>query len=347
MDLLKMKIFNHSPHYHVFKFISYACYKMPPTIRYNLASLGGEAYYWLARDHSRKADENMRRVLGEKTINRKVRMYSRRSFRNYVKYMTELITNPYMSHTQIQESIASGRWSSLEDTTANGRGVMVVTMHFGNWDIAGSLVTTNGYKVSSVAKDFQPEDLNELIQGARRERGLTIYSVDDRKALRGLYQALDNREIVALIIDAPLQNDGVVVNFFGAPARFAAGPAAIALKKNVPVLVAYVARQPGNTHYYAFWSEPIDFKPSGDRDRDIQGLTQKIADEIERIVRRHPDQWYMFRHLWLNDEEVKDFRDKQAEAAAKVTLKRRNISQDKVLTTIPAPVPETTEELTA
>lgn len=297
-----MAYLKHSIPYYTFKVASYTCYKAPIRVRSAVAAVGGELYYWLARTHSRKADENIRRVLGEKEVNRKVRQVARRSFRNYVKYMTELLANPYMTEDQIEQAIASASWENLEGAISGDKGVMVVTVHFGNWDVAGSLVNTRGYKVTSVANSFKPADLNELIQGVRRKRGITIYSPEG--ALRGLYSAIKRREIVGLVIDSPLKSEGVVVDFFGAPARFAKGPAAIAIKTGVMVLVGFVARQPGNNTYYGMWGRPLDYKVTGNHDLDVQQLTQLIAYDVEKLIRRHPDQWYMFRHLWLNEAEI-------------------------------------------
>ena len=306
-----LKFRNHSVQYHAFKLFSIAAYKTPHWLRNGFAAVVGEGYYWLAREHSRKADENIRRVLGEPTVNRRVRHIARRSFRNYIKYMTELLRNPHMKLEEIEQAVVTGSWHDLENAVAT-KGLMTVTVHFGNWDIAGGLVGVRGYRTTSVANDFNPPDLNELIQGTRRHRGISIYSATEKETVRKLYTALERREIVALVLNSPLHSsEGVIVDFFGAPARFPKGPAAIALKKGVAVLVGFVARQPGNNTYYALWSKPLECEPTGDRNRDIQCLTQLIANEVEKLVRRHPDQWYMFRQLWLTPQEATEYYEQQ------------------------------------
>jgi KDO2-lipid IV(A) lauroyltransferase len=302
-------------------------------LRVGFATFAGEIYYWAARDHSRKADENIRRVLGETCVNRRVRHIARRSFRNYAKYMTELLRNPYLPAQEVQRLVVDGRWDSLKEVMEEQKGVMCLTVHFGNWDIGGNLITSRGFKVAVVANDFSPPDLNELVQGVRRQRGITVYSSGERDTVRRLFEALDRNELVGLVLDSPSRNEGVIVDFFGAPARFPKGPAAIALKKGVKVVVGFLARQPGDTTYYGVWTEPLEYTLTGNREHDIQHLTQLIAYEVEKFVHRHPDQWYMFRQLWLNEVELSEYRQHQREGISEKQAAHR-IKQAKQPTSV-------------
>ncbi len=309
----------------IFKTASWLSYHCPDRLRYALATVAGELYYWIARRHSSYADRNLQIVLGEPKINRRVRLMARRSFRNYAKYMLDFLRQPYLTPKYFHEAAGQVGWPILNEAMAKGKGVLVITPHFGNWDGAAMVVGMTGIKVSTVANDFKPPELNELIQGTRSRYNVKIYSPKD--ALRGLYTTLKNNGMVALLFDSPVEGDGVVVNFFGRPARFPSGPATIALRTGAELMLGYLARQPGNRTYYGMWEKPLSFETTGDRDKDIEIVTQAIAYTIEGLVRRHPDQWYMFRKLWLDENEIAEYEKRKAEAAAKPRRASRKVAK--------------------
>jgi Kdo2-lipid IVA lauroyltransferase/acyltransferase len=299
----------------IYLIISKILYIVPTAPIYRLAAIGGEIYYWLNRRHSRKADENMRVVLGEPTVNRRVREVARRSFRNYCKYMVDFLRQQHTQHGEFEALCMVGGWQHLTQSLDKNKGIVLVTPHFGNWDGAAVVVMQYGVTMHSVAKDFEPKDLNDLVQGARRRKGLVIYS--PKEALRGLYTALKTNEIVVLLIDSPVEGDGVVVDFFGKPARFASGPAMLAYRSGAAIMFGYVVRQPGDTGTYGIWEPPLEYETTGDRDQDILNITQKFAKAMEKAIRRHPDQWYMFRKLWLDEAEFSEYQKSQELAATR------------------------------
>ncbi|MDB5079019.1 MAG: hypothetical protein JWP00_943 [Chloroflexi bacterium] len=304
-----------------YKSASWLLWKLPTRLTYTLAAIGGEVYYWLWRDHSHYADINLQIVLGEPSINRRVRQVARRSFRNYVKYMVDFLRQPHLTSQEISALVTGTGWDYIEEAQKSGKGVMLISPHFGNWDGAATVAAAHGYQISSVAKDFEPAELNELLQGARRNKGIKIYSL--KESMRGLVSTLKNNGMVVLLLDSPLQNEGIVVNFFGRAVRFAAGPGTLVYMTGSKVVLGYVARQPGNQTFYGCWEPPIEYELTGERDRDIVAITQAIANSVEKLVRRHPDQWYMFHQIFLTDAEIAEHQ-RQQQAGPKKARRNRN-----------------------
>lgn len=320
---------------YLFKIASWLCLKTPRAISYRFAAIAGELYYWIARNHSRKADHNMQIVLGEPKINRRVRLMARRSFRNYAKYMIDFLRQSRYDAPLLPGFIGEGGWEYFDKELARGKGLMLFTPHFGNWDGAIGLVSSHNYKLHSVANNFKPAELNQLIQGTREHMGIKIYSPEG--ALRGLYGALKKNELVVLLLDSPLKNEGVVVEMFGKLARFAPGPATLALKTGASLMMGYVVRQPGNSTYYACWEKPVEYQLTGDKERDVEIITQQMAKQIESLIRRHPDQWYMFRPLFLNEEETAQYQEQRRQQEARRSSRRK---------ASPAQLEETSENMT-
>lgn len=311
----------------LFKIASWVCFNTPRRLSYRVATVAGEIYYWVAREHSRKADRNMQIVLGEPKINRRVRLVARRSFRNYAKYMVDFLRQSHPQAAKLPGFVGQGSWQYFDDILAKGKGAVLFMPHFGNWDGAIGLVSTYGdYNLHSVANDFKPPELNQLIQSSRERLGIKIYSSEG--ALRGLYTALKKNELVVLLVDSPLKSEGVIVELFGKPVRLAQGPAALALKTGAGLMMGYIVRQPGNDTYYAAWEKPLEYELTGNKERDIEIISQQIANNIEMLIRRHPDQWYMFRPLWLTPEESeKYYYNKANPHPPKAVAKEESVAQ--------------------
>jgi KDO2-lipid IV(A) lauroyltransferase len=292
--------------YYSFKLASYLADRLPLRFSYWVAKLVGDAIYLTWRRHSANAVSNMRRVLGPEAPWQMVKHTARRSFRNYAKTIVDFFRYPYMEGEDVRVAVPL-RYGieHLLEAYDRGKGVLLVTGHVGNWDLAGAVLMSYGLPVSAVADSFEPERLDDLINGSRERKGMKIIKLDT-SSLRGIFTALKKGETVSLMIDRPEdEKGGVPVEFFGETAYMPAGPAAIALKTGAAVLVGYCMRRPGDKTFYGAVEPAIDYEHhlTGDKQRDIQMITQMIVNTIEDVIRRHPDQWYMFREMWPRTDE--------------------------------------------
>jgi KDO2-lipid IV(A) lauroyltransferase len=119
-----------------------------------------------------------------------------------------------------------------------------------------------------------------------------------------LYKTLQRNEVIALVMDRPSGDNGVEVTFFGEKASLPAGPAAMSLRTGAKIIPGYCIVQPDRT-VVGGMLPPIDYQPTGDRERDVQAITQMLATAMEECIRQYPDQWYMFRQMWPNGTSEK------------------------------------------
>ena len=116
-----------------------------------------------------------------------------------------------------------------------------------------------------------------------------------------LLRALRKNQIVAALIDVPQGASGVEVEFFGATIAVPDGVARVALRSGASVVAATVPRLSTWSDQITADLERVEFEPSGNKERDVRVLTQAIFAALETMVRRRPEQWYIFRPLWLED----------------------------------------------
>src|SRR6476620_6291462 len=143
--------------YWSFKTLSFLSAHLPLRFGYMVGSLIGDIGYFFFKRHSANAVSNMRRVMGESADWRVVKETARDSFRNYFKTLVDFARFPHLTLTQINSAISTQQgWDVLEEGLARGKGVLALSGHIGNWDMAGALFSSRGVPVYAVADKFEP-----------------------------------------------------------------------------------------------------------------------------------------------------------------------------------------------
>jgi KDO2-lipid IV(A) lauroyltransferase len=288
--------------------------RVPRGLAYRACALGGELYFWLNPGHSHKAVENYAVLLADDVGSARVRQMARQSFRNYAKSLFDFFRQMSIDPDLIEADTFTTGWEHVEAGLARGRGIVLVTPHFGNWDLAAGLTAARGYPMVALADRFTPPEVDRLVHWSRNRTGLGIVTLDSG-SLRRTIQLLRRNVIVAFLADRPQREGGVEVCFFGAPAWFPTGPARFALRTGATILLGYVGRRPGDRTFYGNF-EPIDSVDlTGDEATDIRAQTQVIVQAMEGLLRQYPDQWYMFRQMWP-DARTEGGRRKAKDAAS-------------------------------
>ena len=267
---------------------------IPPQVGYALADLFGPLIGACWPGHYRRARRNMRQVLGPAADRRQVSRCLRNVFRNYGKYMIDLLWLPQARPCDLERSFTIVGQDQIDEALRRGKGLVLITAHLGNWDLAGAVLAAKGYPVSVIVETLSPKSWNDRVQEIRERVGMQAIPLES--GAREMFAALRNNRILGVLIDRPLDRDGVPVRFCGAMTRVPEGAARLALRTGAGVVAAGVVRQ--GRRFVAYVSPLIVVEPSGDRARDAQVVTQRAMDWLEGIVRRHPDQWFMFRDMW-------------------------------------------------
>jgi len=274
---------------------------VPLRVSYGLARGLGVVVFYAWPGGRRRSVQNLRRVVGGDP--RLARTYARRSFGNYLVYLVDFFRFLGTDAEEIQRRVVvdEALWERVREER-HGNGIVFMTMHFGNWDLGAAILVLNGFSLSAIADEFPNPRLNRLVIGSRRHLGMNIIPVG--RMGPGILRALRNNDVVALLVDVPRAEGGVDVEFFGATIRVSDGPARIALRAGASVVAATVPRLDCWTDAVGAEIAPIAFEATGDAEADVRGLTQAVFTNLEGLVRRHPEQWYIFRNLWLEDRRA-------------------------------------------
>ena len=195
---------------------------------------------------------------------------------------------------------------------AENRPAVTVSGHVGFWEILSQLAFLEGHPMMSVAKDIGTPGMTALLMRARRSIGQEIVHADG--AFKPLMQGLKDGKSLGLLVDQSVspKHGGVWVRFFGYPMSVSAAPAFFGAKGKVPIAVAW-SRPLRDGRYRC---EVVDVIPPAEA-RDVWRTTQRCADDLARIVRRHPSCWvlnYNFFSNWPRPEDIEALEAREAKA---------------------------------
>lgn len=186
---------------------------------------------------------------------------------------------------------------------ALGRGVILVTGHFGNWEIGSVMVRAERLPLTIVAMREASAEINRLRVGFREQIGAETLEVRQSMdtALQLRRRLADNR-IVAMLMDRHVGRDRVAVQFFGRRAYFLRTPALLGYLTGAPLLPCAIVRLPDG-RYRVQPGQPIQVSREMDRDRAVSLAAQAFATDLEARIREMPEYWYQFYPYWRSQED--------------------------------------------
>jgi lauroyl/myristoyl acyltransferase len=254
-----------------------------------------DVFYYLWGSKRQIARRNHARILGRPVDDPLVEHLAHRTFRHFGRYIVELLSVQGWSLDVMRERTDIEGEEHFAEAEALGKGVIFTSAHMGAVEVASTLVLVKGYRITAVA-DRLPKMLMEWLVACRSKMDVELLPA--RGSGMTLVRRLRRGEMVAMVVDLGVDTeDGLAVEFFGRETLFPAGPARLARLSGAPIVFGWAARKPGG-RYVAQVSAPIVPDRSLDAEEDVLRMTQGIVAEFEKAVRRHPEQWYVFRDMW-------------------------------------------------
>lgn len=188
----------------------------------------------------------------------------------------------------------------LRSALEEGRGLVLISAHFGNWQGAGHLLGRLGRPVNVVAYEGEARRIQSLFGKVLEKQAFSVISSDgSANSSVAILAALRRGEVVAMHADRCLGSDGAVVEFLGAPARFPVGPYVVAALSQAPLAHVFAMRQ--SLHHYRFMAYPPERLAFGDRRERKEKLAQwarRFVSRLEDTLRQFPLQWCNFYDFW-------------------------------------------------
>lgn len=195
-------------------------------------------------------------------------------------------------------------WEHFQAAQARGRGVLLVTIHLGNWEFGAPLLTQRGVKLQVITGPEPQARLTEIRQAARARWGIETLALGDNPfAAVEIIRRLDANNSVALLMDRPPSATAARVTLFGKPFDASISAAELARASGCAVLPVYLPRT--SRGYTAHILPELSYDRPALRDRAARlELTQRIMSAFEPAIRLYLNQWYHFVPIWPKSEAM-------------------------------------------
>ena len=287
----------HTAAYWLWRAAAALAQRLPQRVLYPVAAALGDLAYVAWGTKRRIAKENFSRVLARPRGDRRVAQVARRSFRNFAKYVVEIMRFPRLHPADLERLVVIEGWEHLRSAIAGGKGLIFVSIHFGNFEVGGARLSGE-IPLNVIADDLANQRLMDLLVGNRAHKNINIHTPSG--AARKVLSALRRNEMVGLMMDLgprALAFDTVDAEFFGAITKFPRVAADLARVSGAPIVVAAVVRERDNT-FRGIALPPIFVDRTPQAAQETARVTAAIARGLEELIGRWPDQWYIFRPMW-------------------------------------------------
>jgi Kdo2-lipid IVA lauroyltransferase/acyltransferase len=214
-------------------------------------------------------------------------------WRHFGRETLEGIRMQHLTAEEIAERCPMVNTELLDEALARGKGMILISAHYGGWEVAGLAITSRLRNVRTVARPLDNEYLERDLLRIRAQTGAAV--VDRRHAARPLFKTLSENGVVIILPDQAVQpREGVLVPFLGRPAWTTDAPAKMALRLGSTIVFAFCI--PDGLRHRLEFEEPIHIDQLSDGEKDAVALTGRINETISRRIRAHPELW-----LWMHD----------------------------------------------
>lgn len=268
---------------------------VPLGAAYALAEAAGSLAYRFFPIPRNDIIANLSVVTGEPPNSPRVGSLAREAFITDAKNWVDTLRIGRVTDEEILSMVEVDNWERLVAASARGRGVIIVMLHLGNFDLVGQVLAARGYRLTVPVERVRPERLFNLLTSERRSRGLNAVPLD--QAPREMVRALRAGELVAMAGDRGAGGRPVEVDLFGKPALIPRAAVSLARRTGSPVLVGVgLRREAGRYHGILF--EEIPIARTADVAADDRENAQRLARVMEEAITQAPGQWLMFKRLW-------------------------------------------------
>lgn len=257
--------------------------------------------YLFDRKHRKIIKTNLDFAYGNSMDEQEKQRITKKCYKNLVYFLADFIENQGITKEKLAKKITFENEEVLKNALKNGEKVILITAHYGNWELIALSIGAFFGKATAVGRVLEGKHLNKVLKKNREQFDIEL--LDKNGAMKGMIKALKNGRILGLLVDQnTAEKEGVLVDFFGKKARQSHSTALLSRKFGAVIIPLFITTDDYKNFKITFYDKITPVK-SDDIDKDILELTQKQSDTMEKAIRKKPDEWFWFHKKWKNQYE--------------------------------------------
>ncbi len=260
--------------------------------------------YHVDRRHRRVALDNWRHAFPEMTSDADREGFVLRVYEHFAAMIVEMVHLPRKLHPHNwRRMLTLTREGDLVRTLLDHRPTLIVTGHYGNWEMAGYALAMFGFKSFAIARPLDNPYLDQLVRRFRQKTGQQLLA--KKGELDRIEAILESGGIVCTLGDQDAGQNGLYVDFFGRPASTHKAIALLSLRYQAPIIVAAARRMKAGLTYQLEVTDIIDPADYADEPGAVRAITQRFTSAFERLIRLDPTQYLWLHRRWKHQPKAK------------------------------------------
>jgi KDO2-lipid IV(A) lauroyltransferase len=286
---------------------------LPLSTCHTVAALLATLFCDVLRFRRQVIDENLRHAFPEMN-DRERRQMAWRMWEHLLLFSAETAHSVRKLHpSNYHQYVRFDGEVPIAEALLSQRPLILVTAHYGNFELASFVLTLFGYRIYSVARPLDNPYFDRMMNQFRGRRGQTILSKQsDYERIIGLLAAGAK---VTFVADQYAGRKGCWVNFFGRPASAHKAIALFALQHDAPVFVGYCRRAERPLHYDLVLKATHDPRAGADGVNSVAQLTQWYTTAFEEMIREAPEQYWWLHRRWKDNRTARRRAKEKSKAA--------------------------------
>ena len=261
----------------------------------------GRILFFLIKSRRERTLQHLDNAYRHEKSSAEINRMARHVFLNMGICAADAMRIPQIMRNGIDSMITIGGREHLDRLSENGQGAILLTAHFGNWELLAAWIAGSGYKLKVVGTPNHDPRLDKLITDARNSFG--YFNIARGSGTRDIIRAIRDDYFIGMLIDQDTKVDGVFVKFFGQWAHTAVGPVVLARRYGLKIIPVFM-RLNSHINYHIEVQKPLQLEFTENKEHDLLINTQKCSDIYERIIRQYPEQWVWMHRRWKKQPVV-------------------------------------------
>ncbi|RKZ21142.1 hypothetical protein DRQ16_03995 [bacterium] len=256
-----------------------------PVARFVTRRIADFCYYTVYRKGRDAWISNIKLVFPEK-CEREIKKLAREGFRNFAEFIYEFLLLPKINKRNLHKFMTPHGFEKVKKFMEEGKGVIIQTMHLGNWEWGAAFLSLSGCRLTVIALPYRSPWFVEYYRKRRETAGMRVVFL--REAARESIRVLRKGEMLALLGDRDFTGTGKEAEFFGKKVKIPIGGIELARKLGSVLVPAFNVKE-RDGRYHVYFEPPLDVsRPDA---------LEEWVRIMERYVRKYPAQWYLFEPL--------------------------------------------------
>lgn len=278
------------------RFVYFIARSLSDKAAYNFGCTVGRLSHKLLKSRRMIALENLRKADSINLSELEMEETVKKVFENIGITLIEQCRFNKIGHDKVKKMIETDRFEMINDIHKKGKGGVMVTAHYGNWDLLGAWLVANGFEIDVLAREQSNPLVDRMITNLRADYGVGVIKTKTN-SLREVFKSLKKNRFIGVIADQHDPSANLIMKFFGRDAAIAKGAAVFSAKYNIPLVPLLIKRLEYN-RYKIIFDEPIYPDPNIDLETNIVKMSEKYLRFFEKVITEDPTQWLWTHRRW-------------------------------------------------